>query len=118
MSGRLPAGRLTGDPAGQVTGQVSARHRIHDVRVRPDRRRRAGLTQAALADRAGTSAPTISAYEHAARQPRADALLRLRDAAGVEPALVPTSRDPEADGPKADNPSVQATLASRARARS
>lgn len=42
-----------------------------------------------MADRARTSAPTISAYEHGARQPRADVLLRLLDAAGVEPTLVP-----------------------------
>lgn len=54
-------------------------------------RARAGLTQAALADRAGTSAPTISAYEHGSRHPRADILLRLLAAAGVEPVLVPSS---------------------------
>lgn len=53
-------------------------------------RERAGMTQAVLADRAGTSAPTISAYEHGTRHPRADVLLRLLAAAGVEPALVPT----------------------------
>lgn len=54
-------------------------------------RQRAGLTQSALADRAHTSAPTISAYEHGMRNPRADVLLRLLNAAGVEPVLVPTS---------------------------
>lgn len=54
-------------------------------------RARAGLTQAVLADRAGTSAPTISAYEHGSRHPRADILLRLLAAAGVEPLLVPSS---------------------------
>lgn len=54
-------------------------------------RQRAGLTQAALADRAHTSAPTISAYEHGTRHPRADVLLRLLNAAGVEPVLMPTS---------------------------
>lgn len=52
---------------------------------------RAGLTQAVLADRAGTSAPTISAYEHGTRHPRADVLLRLLAAAGVEPVLVPSA---------------------------
>ena len=51
-------------------------------------RERAGMTQAALADRAGTSAPTISAYEHGTRHPRADVLLRLLAAAGLEPVLV------------------------------
>jgi transcriptional regulator with XRE-family HTH domain len=54
-------------------------------------RQRAGMTQAELAARAQTSAPTISAYEHGAKQPRADVLLRLLRAAGVEPALVPTA---------------------------
>lgn len=56
-------------------------------------RQRAGLTQAGLAVRARTSAPTISAYEHGVRQPRADVLLRLLDAAGLEPALVPASTE-------------------------
>jgi transcriptional regulator with XRE-family HTH domain len=54
-------------------------------------RRRAGITQAELAARAGTSAPTISAYEHGTKQPRADVLLRLLRAAGLEPALVPAT---------------------------
>ncbi len=54
-------------------------------------RRRAGMTQAELAARAHTSAPTISAYEHGTKQPRADVLLRLLRAAGVEPALVPAA---------------------------
>ena len=54
-------------------------------------RDRAGMTQAELAARAHTSAPTISAYEHGTKQPRADVLLRLLRAAGVEPALVPAA---------------------------
>ena len=54
-------------------------------------RHRAGMTQAELAARAHTSAPTISAYEHGTKQPRADVLLRLLRAAGVEPALVPAA---------------------------
>ena len=54
-------------------------------------RHRAGMTQAELAARAHTSAPTISAYEHGTKQPRADVLLRLLRAAGVEPALVPAT---------------------------
>lgn len=49
------------------------------------------MTQAELAARAHTSAPTISAYEHGTKQPRADVLLRLLRAAGVEPALVPVA---------------------------
>lgn len=54
-------------------------------------RQRAGLTQARLAARAGTSAPTLSDYEQGKRRPRADVLLRLLDAAGLEVVLVPTS---------------------------
>lgn len=54
-------------------------------------RHRAGMTQAELATLARTSAPTISAYEHGTKQPRADVLLRLLRAAGLEPVLVPAS---------------------------
>lgn len=54
-------------------------------------RHRAGMTQSELAVRARTSAPTISAYEHGTKQPRADVLLRLLRAAGLEPALVPAT---------------------------
>ena len=55
-----------------------------------DARRRAGLSLAELADRAGTSAPTVSAYEHGRKRPRADVLLRLLDAAGHEVQAVPS----------------------------
>jgi transcriptional regulator with XRE-family HTH domain len=54
-------------------------------------RHRAGMTQAELAARAQTSAPTISAYEHGTKQPRADVLLRLLRAANLEPMLAPAS---------------------------
>jgi uncharacterized protein len=40
-------------------------------------RERAGLTQSALAARAGTSQATLSAYESGARQPNLDTFLRL-----------------------------------------
>ena len=49
------------------------------------------MTQAELAARARTSAPTISAYEHGTKQPRADVLLRLLRAVDVEPVLVPAA---------------------------
>src|SRR5262245_17792302 len=45
-------------------------------------RRRRGLTQAALAQRAGTSQPVISAYEHGRRDPTTATLRRLIGAAG------------------------------------
>jgi transcriptional regulator with XRE-family HTH domain len=47
-------------------------------------RQRAGLTQAELARRAGTSQPVISAYEHGRRDPSIETLRRLVRAAGAE----------------------------------
>ena len=44
-------------------------------------RRRAGITQAELARRAGTSQPVISAYEHGRRDPSIETLRRLVRAA-------------------------------------
>lgn len=46
-------------------------------------RQRAGLTQAELARRAGTSQPVISAYEHRRRDPSIGTLRRLIEAAGA-----------------------------------
>jgi transcriptional regulator with XRE-family HTH domain len=45
-------------------------------------RQRAGLSQTALAGRAGTSQATISAYESGRKQPSVDTLERLLAAAG------------------------------------
>ena len=60
-------------------------------------RRRAGLTQDALAARAGTSQATVSAYESGAKQPSVATFARLLAAAGsrlaVEPAPEPV-REP------------------------
>lgn len=47
-------------------------------------RAKAGLTQAALAERAGVTQTLISAYENGRRQPTLPTLLRLLDAAGLE----------------------------------
>jgi len=47
-------------------------------------RKRAGITQAELARRAGTSQPVISAYEHGRRDPSIETLRRLVRAAGAE----------------------------------
>jgi transcriptional regulator with XRE-family HTH domain len=47
-------------------------------------RRQAGLTQANLAQRAGTSQAAISAYESGRRSPSVDTLCRILAAAGVE----------------------------------
>lgn len=46
-------------------------------------RTEAGLTQRQLADRAGTSAPAICAYERGERVPRADTLVRIVAATGA-----------------------------------
>jgi transcriptional regulator with XRE-family HTH domain len=58
-------------------------------------RQRHGLTQAALAQRAGTSQPVISAYEHGKRDPTTATLRLLVAAAGdrVELRLLPLPPD-------------------------
>ena len=45
-------------------------------------RQRRGLTQAELAERAGTSQPVVSAYEHGRRDPSFATLAKLIDAGG------------------------------------
>ena len=45
-------------------------------------RTRAGLTQAELARRAGMARSVVNAYEHGTREPGADTLVRLIEAAG------------------------------------
>lgn len=47
-------------------------------------RRAAGLSQAELARRAGTSRPTLSAYEHGRKSPTLATVVRLLAAAGFE----------------------------------
>ncbi len=47
-------------------------------------RRQAGLTQQALANRAGTSQAAMSAYESGRRSPSVDTLCRILGAAGFE----------------------------------
>lgn len=49
----------------------------------------AGLTQGDLAERAGVPQSVLSAYERDRRQPSADALIRILDAAGYRLKLVP-----------------------------
>ena len=52
-------------------------------------RRRAGLTQAGLARKAGIPRSVLNAYEHGNRQPGADALAAILDAAGFELRVAP-----------------------------
>jgi transcriptional regulator with XRE-family HTH domain len=54
-------------------------------------RHRAGLTQAALAQRAGTSQATISAYESGRKEPSVETLSRLLAAAGARLAVEPAA---------------------------
>lgn len=54
-----------------------------------DARRRAGLTQAELARRAGTSQATISAYESGRKEPSVSTLGRVLAAAGSRLAAEP-----------------------------
>ncbi|HKP90513.1 MAG TPA: helix-turn-helix transcriptional regulator [Thermoleophilaceae bacterium] len=55
-------------------------------------RLRAGLTQHALAARAGTSQATISAYESGRKQPSVETLERVLAASGARLAVVPGRR--------------------------
>lgn len=57
----------------------------------------AGLSQQELADAAGTSAPTISAYESGAKEPRLSTLERLLTAAGFELRIGFEPIDPSQD---------------------
>jgi transcriptional regulator with XRE-family HTH domain len=54
-------------------------------------RGRAGLTQAALAARAGTSQATVSAYESGRKEPSVETLGRLLAAAGARLAVAPAA---------------------------
>jgi transcriptional regulator with XRE-family HTH domain len=53
------------------------------------------LSQRALGQLAGTSGPTVAAYESGTKDPRASTLLRLLAAAGVDAQIVP--RRPASD---------------------
>jgi transcriptional regulator with XRE-family HTH domain len=55
-------------------------------------RREAGLTQAELAARSGTSQATLSAYERGRKDPSASTAARILAAAGSRLARVPASR--------------------------
>lgn len=52
-------------------------------------RHAAGLSQQALSARAGTSRPTLSAYEHGRKSPTLETAVRLLGAAGFELAIQP-----------------------------
>jgi transcriptional regulator with XRE-family HTH domain len=60
-------------------------------------RERAGLTQTELARRAGTSRPTLSAYEHGRVSPTVDTFERILHAAGFRLATAPVLTWQEVD---------------------
>src|SRR5437868_9674477 len=60
---------------------------VHGAAVIARARTRAGLTQAELARRAGTSQPVVSAYERGRRDPSVSTLRKLIEAAGAELVL-------------------------------
>jgi transcriptional regulator with XRE-family HTH domain len=60
-------------------------------------RERAGLSKAGLAERAGTSRPTLSAYEHGRVSPTLDTLERILSATGCRLTAIPIIRWREAD---------------------
>ena len=55
-------------------------------------RRRRGLTQVELAQRAGTSQPVVSAYEHGRRDPTFRTLSKLIEAGGERLIIDATAR--------------------------
>ncbi len=64
-------------------GFMSARSLLAQARTA------AGLSQAALAERAGTSRPTLSAYEHERKSPTLETAGRIVGKAGFELSLTP-----------------------------
>jgi transcriptional regulator with XRE-family HTH domain len=55
-------------------------------------RHRAGLSQDDLARRAGTSGPTVAAYERGRKEPRWSTFVRLAEACGAVPTVTLASR--------------------------
>ncbi len=60
-------------------------------------RHRAGLSQASLAERAGTSQPAIARYERARSMPDLATLNRIIEACGLELRLELVDPDPQRD---------------------
>lgn len=74
-------------------------------------RRRAGLTQAQLAERAGTSQPAIARYERATALPDLDTLHRIAEACGLELRLELT--EPDAQREAAARAALERTVEER-----
>jgi transcriptional regulator with XRE-family HTH domain len=69
-------------------------------------RRRSGLTQTELAQRAGTSQPVVSAYEHGRRDPTFGTLRKLVEAGGEQLRI--DASPPMSDLPPAATPEEHA----------
>lgn len=67
----------------RYVGRVTSGERLRNLR------KRAGLTQVELAQRAGVVPTVLSAYERGRREPGADTFLRPVAAAGFEPTWTP-----------------------------
>lgn len=96
-AGGAAAGEAGGAAAGEAGREVPAgrsqgRWPNQAAAVLGQARRRAGMTQADLAARAGTTQSAISAYESGARQPALDTLQRLVGAAGFDVELAVRER--------------------------
>jgi transcriptional regulator with XRE-family HTH domain len=75
---------------GILRRMASEKYSRHLIRMA---RRQAGLTQQALAERAGTSQAAMSAYESGRRSPSVDTLCRILGAAGFEVRMRLTAPD-------------------------
>ncbi len=67
------------------------------ARIVREARRRAGLTQAALAERAGVPKSTVGRIESGVRTPSVELVERLVEAAGLEVTIALSEPDPGTD---------------------
>jgi transcriptional regulator with XRE-family HTH domain len=79
-------------------------------RMLADARRRAGLSQDELAERAGTSRPTLSSYEHGHRSPTLRTAARILAAAGFELSVAPRVTFAEHDAGRGRSTPVPSVL--------
>lgn len=90
-----------GIPAGHLHIQSDILTSMKPAELLKEVRRRHGLTQADLAQRAGTSQPVVSAYERGLRDPSYETLRRLVEAAGEQLEL--SAHTPRSNLPRPAN---------------
>lgn len=71
---------------------------MHTASLLREARLSAGLSQAELAERSGTSQATLSSYERGQKAPSAATLERILAAAGMQLTAVPASRPVRSPG--------------------